>query len=397
MSLQNNFPAKTALFQLAFRPLILAGTLLSIATMSWWGFFWFQPFNWQPHGGPIWWHGHEMIFGFGFAIAAGFLLTAVQSWTGVRGLQGKPLVFLAITWLIPRLLIAFGSGMPAELIAAIDLVFPGLVTVAMAYPVIKVQQWRNLMFIPILAVFTLLNASSHWGVITAQPEIAIYSLHSAIMLFVLLIAILGGRVIPGFTANSTGYDKAQPKRWLEWVSIGSILLLGVITYIGLPNIPRPLVAMLCGIAALAHSWRFLRWGFQYCWRTPLLWSLQLAYLFIPLGFLILTLQSMGLSANNSAAMHSFTVGAMGGMILAMISRIVLGHTGRRLELPRWIVSAYVLVMSAAVFRVLTPLVFPNLASWGIAIAALLWILAYGIFCIRYGPMLLKPRVDGKPG
>ena len=140
------------IWRLAFRPLFLGGTLFSVIAMAWWTHFWLQPLNWQPHGGPIWWHGHEMQFGFGAAIVVGFLLTAVATWTGVTGLRGKPLVALALTWLLGRLLLAFGMGFPAWLIAVVDVAYPVLASIAMAYPVIKVKQWRNIMFVPILLI-----------------------------------------------------------------------------------------------------------------------------------------------------------------------------------------------------------------------------------------------------
>ncbi|RLA02673.1 MAG: NnrS family protein, partial [Gammaproteobacteria bacterium] len=154
-----------AILRLAFRPLFLGGTLFSIFAIGWWIYFWLDPFSWQPHGGPIWWHGHEMIFGFGVAIVTGFLLTAVQSWTGVIGLRGKPLAALALTWLAGRILVAFKLGLAGWVIAAIDVSFLMGAAVAMAYPIIKVKQWQNLMFIPILTLLAITNATSHWAIL----------------------------------------------------------------------------------------------------------------------------------------------------------------------------------------------------------------------------------------
>ncbi len=338
-----------------------------------------------------------MLFGFGFAIVSGFLLTSVQSWTDIKGLQRTPLALVVATWISSRLLMAFETGLSGEVIAAVDLSFPICVTAAIAYPIIKVKQWRNLMFIPMLLALTLLNAKSHWGVNTDQPGLAMQSLHSTIVVFVLLIAILGGRIIPGFTASSTHFKNRPTSQWLEVTSIGSIILLAVALYIGFHNIPSPLATLLCGVGTLANGWRFLRWGIQYSWGDPLLWSLHLAYAFIPLGFLFLTLQSAGFTISTSTAIHSYTVGAMGGMILAMLSRITLGHTGRPMELPRPIIPAYLFILSAGLFRVVLPAGFPVLTQWGITIAAVLWIFAYTLFSLFYGPMLVKSRVDGKPG
>ena len=387
------------LLRLAFRPLFLGGTLFSIIAISWWSYFWITPFNWTPHGGPIWWHGHEMLFGFGAAIVVGFLLTAVQSWTGVIGLRGKPLALLAITWLLGRLLLAFGTDyhLPNWFIALGDISYLLLATIAMAYPVLKVKQWRNLMFVPVLFVLTLLNASGHWAVINDQPQLATQALHGTIILFSLIISILGGRVIPAFTANTTQCAKQAPIKILEVTAIVSIILLILIAFIGFNNVSPHLLLLISSIAALSNGVRFSRWGFQHCKSEPLLWSLHTAYIFIPLGFIMLALHSLGLMDNTSAALHSITVGSIGGMILAMISRVTLGHTGRQLNPPRLMTFAYLCVFLATLIRVIIPAWFPNFTIWSIGLAGCLWIIAFSLYFYYYTPMLLTARVDGRPG
>ena len=399
LNIDNNAEALAipAPLRLAFRPLFLGGALFSIIAIGWWVYFWLQPFAWSPHGGPIWWHGHEMLFGFGAAIVVGFLLTAVQTWTGVIGLRGTPLLVLVSSWLLGRLALAFASADSGWWIAAVDLSYLLLATLAMAYPVIKVKQWRNLMFVPMLLLLTVLNAVSHWAVLTGQAGLAIQALHGTIMMFVLFIAVLGGRVVPSFTSNGTGCRKLPPIRWLEVVSIISILCMLVLALVGFARVPSVLLVCVAGIAAVANGWRFLRWGFQYTAAVPLLWSLHLAYVFIPLGFLLLGLYGLGLLDNISAGLHSFTVGSIGGMILAMISRVTLGHTGRQLQPPRLMSLAFILIIIAAVVRVLLPAGWPVLTSWGIGISGLAWLLAYGLYAFFYAPMLVKARVDGSPG
>lgn len=389
--------AITPLLRLAFRPLFLAGTLFSIIAIAWWAYFWVYPNDWSPYGGPVWWHGHEMLFGFGAAIVVGFLLTAVQSWTGVIGIRGKPLAALVLMWLSGRLLLAFGSALPVWLIAAADVSYLLFASIAMAYPVIKVKQWRNLMFVPMLFIMASLNVVSHWAVITEQPQLAIQSLHATIMLFALIISIVGGRVIAAFTANTTGCERTQPVQWLETVSIVSIMFMLIIAFYGFANVPLVLLFIFSSVAALSNGGRFLRWGFQYSWSDPLLWSLHLAYAFIPLGFIALALHSAGLMDNVSAALHSFTVGAIGGMILAMISRVTLGHTGRPLNLHKLVPLAYVFILSAAIIRIVLPAWIPELSSWAIVTAGILWVLAYGVYIFVYAPMLVTTRVDGNPG
>lgn len=385
------------ILRLAFRPLFLGGALFSVIAMLWWTVVWLHPVAWQPYGGPIWWHGHEMLFGFGSAIVVGFLLTAVQAWTGVPGLRGGLLGVLTGSWLLGRLLLAFGSGLPTWLIVVSDLSFLLFAGTAMAYPVVKVKQWRNLIFVPMLLVLALLNGASHWGVLSERSDLAQQALHGAILLTTLFIVVIGGRVIPLFTANGTGCQRQPTWRWLEVLSSGSIILLVVIAFAGFSRVQAEIMVPLCAGAALVNGWRFLRWGYQYSWRVPLLWSLHLAYAFIPLGLLALALYGAGLLSSVSIALHCFTVGAIGGMILAMISRVTLGHTGRPLRPPQAMTAAYVLILASATVRVLVPALFPLYTQWGIGVAGLLWVAAYGIFCYHYGPMLLTARVDGGAG
>jgi len=399
INIDNNSKALAipAIFRLAFRPLFLGGTLFSVLALCSWILFWLQPFNWSPYGGPIWWHGHEMLFGFGSAIVAGFLLTAVQSWTGVIGIRGIPLVALAILWLLGRIVIAFDFALPNYLIATIDISFLFFVCIAMAYPIIKVKQWHNFMFIPILLSLTFLNALSHWAVLNDQYAIAVQSLHATVMLFTLVIAILGGRVIPVFTEISTDCTKAQPIILLERISIISIMLIVVIALIGFNIVPMSVTLIVSLVATVSNSIRFLRWGGQHCWSIPLLWSLHLAYAFIPLGLLMLVLHSIDLIHNISAIFHSFTVGSIGGMILAMISRVTLGHTGRPLELHPLLVFAFIFILTAAIIRVLMPVLLIDFYTVSIAVSGILWVLAFSIYLYVYAPMLLKSRIDGQPG
>lgn len=387
------------IFRLAFRPLFLGGVLFSVIAIAWWTYFWLVPTHWEPYGGAVWWHGHEMLFGFGAAIVVGFLLTAVQAWTGVTGLRGTPLAVLALLWLSGRLVLAFGAtfSLPNWLAGLIDVSFLLLASLAMAYPVLKAKQWRNLMFVPILFVLALLNATSHWAVISHQFSIATQALHGTVILFALIITILGGRVIPAFTANTTRCARKAPIKWLETTSLFSIILLLLIAFIGFDTVPTELLLVVSVVAALANAWRFSRWGIQHSLSVPLLWSLHIAYIFIPVGFAMLALHSIGLMQNTSAALHSITVGAIGGMILGMISRVTLGHTGRQLAPPKIISLAYLFIFVAAIVRVAVPAWMPQFSLWGIAIAGVLWVCAYSIYLVFYAHMLVTPRIDGQAG
>ncbi|MBL4705803.1 MAG: NnrS family protein [Flavobacteriales bacterium] len=399
INVDNNQTALAILpiLRLAFRPLFLGGTLFSVIAIAWWIHFWLKPTQWMPYGGPIWWHGHEMLFGFGVAIVTGFLLTAVKTWTGVAGLRGKLLGAFVSIWLLGRILISFGNGLDGWIIASVDVAYLIFAAIAMAYPVVKVKQWRNLMFVPILLILASLNATSHWAVLSNDPLLATKTLHATIILFTLIIAILGGRVIPALTANGTGKPKLPAINLLEITSIVSILFLVAIALIGFNQVDSKFLLNVSIIAAAANGLRFLRWGIQHTWTIPLLWSLHLSFIFIPSGFILLALYAAGLMDNLSAALHSFTVGAIGGMILAMISRVTLGHTGRPLKPHSLISVAYIFILLSAVVRVALPAWMPEMYSLSIGLAGVLWILAYAVYLFFYTPMLVTTRADGRPG
>ena len=385
------------ILRLAFRPFFLFGALFSMLCIAWWVFAWSFPVDWTPYGGRIWWHAHEMVFGFAPTIVVGFLLTAVQNWTGVPGIRNKPLGLLVLSWLIGRLVISMGHVLPVGVVISFDLLFLPCAALAMAYPVLKVKMWRNFIFVPILLMLALLNGISHWGVHNDNIQLSIQVMHAAIMLVTLVVAIIGGRVIPMFTANGTGTPKILPLKWLELSSLFSLLLVIAATLFGFDTEKNLFVTLIFAIAAFLNSWRFLRMGFWQCWKVPLLWSLHLSFAFIPLGLIALTLYSAGLLDSNSAALHCFSVGTIGGMILAMTSRVTLGHTGRPLQPPKAMSLAFILILLSAVLRVVIPGWFPVFMNWGIGLAGIFWVIAYAMFCFYYGPMLLSAREDGRPG
>ena len=383
------------LFRLGFRPFFLFGALFSaLAMLGWLG----QLNGWFALPGisnPIWWHAHEMLFGFGAAIVAGFLLTAVQNWTAHPGVRGWPLALVVGLWAIPRgLLPWFGESNVTLMV--MDLAWLPLCTWFLARPIIVTRQWRNLFFVPLLLVLTLLNTACwRWH---AEWPLVEHILLATVLLFTTLIAVMGGRVIPFFTARATGTEKALPLPWLERIALASlwlILLLWLVLptqwVIGIQMFPLYIVA------AGAHLYRQLRWRPGTTVAQPLLWSLHLAYLFIPLGLTALATRTAGWPIALSLASHLFSAGSMGAMILGMIARVSLGHSGRALQIGRRITAAFALVILSALLRVLLPLCWPDLTLTGWNLSGWSWVAAYSLFIWVYTPILTSPRADGRPG
>lgn len=382
------------LFRLGFRPFFLLGALFScLAMLGWLG----QLNNWfalPGIGNPIWWHAHEMLFGFGAAIVAGFLLTAVQNWTAHPGVRSWPLALIVGMWVLPRCLLPW-FGEDNLILMALDLAWLPLCAWFLAKPVIMTRQWRNLFFVPLLLILTLLNGASWlWRDEWSAVE---HLLITTVLLFTTLIAVMGGRVIPFFTARGTGQEKASPSPWLERGALASLWLILLLWLLPDSWTNSLYMVPLYIVAAGLHLGRQLRWRPGTTLAQPLLWSLHLAYLFIPLGLLALAAQAAGLPLSLSLASHLLSAGCMGTMILGMIARVSLGHSGRALHVGRRITLAFALVILSAFMRVLLPLYWPSLTLTGWNLSGWSWIAAYGLFVWVYTPILTRPRADGRPG
>ena len=383
------------LFRLGFRPFFLLGALFSCLAM----FGWLGQLNgWLQLSGlsnPVWWHAHEMLFGFGASIVAGFLLTAVQNWTAHPGVRGWPLALVVGLWALPRCLLPWVGEGNVVLMAA-DLAWLPLCAWFLAKPIIITRQWRNLFFVPLLLILTLLNGASWlWRDDWLTME---HLLITTVLLFTTLIAVMGGRVIPFFTARATGTEKAVPLPWLERGALASLWLIMLLWLLLPPAWTTSLYMVpLYIVAAGLHLWRQLRWQPKSTLSHPLLWSLHLAYLFIPLGLLALSAQAAGLPITLSIASHLLSAGCIGTMILGMIARVSLGHSGRALRVGRRITAAFALAILSALLRVLIPQLWPAFTLVGWNLSGWSWIAAYGLFVWVYAPILSQPRADGRPG
>ncbi len=384
-----------ALFALGFRPFyLLAASFTALALPIW--LLVLSGHIAMPMPGPYW-HAHEMIFGFAVAVIIGFLYTAGRNWTGIPTPSGKTLAALALLWLSGRVAMAVGSGHNEELIgqlvsALIDIAFLPAAATALAQVLIKARSKRNYFVIGLLTVLALCNLAFHlarFGLIDVPP---LRFLWCALGLIVLLETIIGGRVIPMFTASALrGVRQWQhPRLNLAAIALTGIALLAWVLDLGVVAAPISLAA------ALAQFIRSIGWNPWATRRTPLLWILHLGHLWIPVGLTLLTAVQLGWLPH-STAIHAFGIGATGGLIIGMITRTALGHTGRMLVAGRIEIAAYTLVQLAAVSRVLTLVLIPTAVMFGLQLAASLWAIAFALYVYRYFPLLTRARPDGKPG
>ena len=386
------------LLRQAFRPMFLFGAAFSAIAMLLWGLILAGQLNIQPVGQVLFWHSHEMLFGFACAIVIGFLLTAVQNWTALRAPHGKSLLLLTLLWLCGRLLLLFGQGLPLWLVAAVDLSFLPLAAWLLAKPLLAVKQYRNLFFVPVLLLLTACNLIMYLGLYLGRYDLQQLGSLNAIWLITLLMAIVGGRVIPMFTANGTKTPKVEALLWLDRAALGSLWLIFVLHFFSLaPLLPSSLLSGLFAFSALLTAIRCVRWKIWLTFRVSLLWSLHLAYWFIPLGLALFALRYAGFAVSQSIALHALTAGAMGSMILSMMARVSLGHSGRLLQPKQIMAWAFLLVALAGISRTLLIWLLPahtfSLLWLGIAC----WVLAYACYVLVYFPVLTTPRADGRPG
>lgn len=336
-----------------------------------------------PVIGPFAWHGHEMLFGFLAAAIAGFLLTAVPSWTNTPPVRGAPLSGLLALWLVARIDLWDGAAAGWGVFA--DVAFlPGVAAIAAArigWPG-RLRQW-----LPVLAVIAIAAANAAWHA-SAHVEwlAASHTLEVTTMAIALLIAVIGGRITPAFTRNRLRQEGRDPsprdddaRDWLALVASAAVLL----AVVAWPAAAPPLA----GAAALAHAVRLYGWAGSRVAHDPLLFVLHMGYGWLVLGYAVYALTPLVAGWAGALALHGLLAGAAGTMTLAVMSRATLGHTGRILRAGPVLTSAFVAVQLAALAR----LSGPWLGSTAWVLAGLLWSAAFGSFVAYCGPMLLRPR------
>ncbi|WP_321389550.1 NnrS family protein [Emcibacter sp.] len=376
-------------FSGGFRPFFLGAGLLAFLFVPLWLAAFLSLSDHLTFALSLDWHTHEMLFGYFGAVVAGFLLTAIPNWTGRPPLSGPPLILLFLLWLAGRLVMA----MPGH---ALDLLIDGAFLVIMTgvalREVYKGQNWRNIPVVVFIALYALSNIAFHLE--RLQKIDADFAVRGGLSVLILLISLIGGRIIPIFSGNWLSqqnlpvgikpfglYDKLT-----LMVTAGTLILWTAAVY---PAVTGALFVL----SALLQGYRLLRWQ---CWtirQNALLLALHVAYLWLPVGFLLLgaDLLDVGLPFGQTEGIHALTAGLMTMMTLAVMSRAILGHTGRPLEAGKAGTIIFGLICFAALLRICAPLSGQYqpllLAAGG------LWSLGYLIFLIHFGRMMLLPRQD----
>ncbi|MGM0552983.1 MAG: NnrS family protein [Pseudomonadota bacterium] len=344
---------------------------------------------------PSIWHAHEMLYGYAFAVIAGFLLTAVRNWTGIATLQHWPLLGLVLVWCVPRLLAPTGLPLALEAMATLDLLFGLVLAAAVATPVIRARQWMQLPVIAIPLLLTLAHALFYLGALRSWGWAVQAGLELGLYLIVLLILVMGGRVVPFFIEKGVDHPvRLRQRSWMVVVIPAALFAFALVQLVA-PSGPLPGL-LAAGLTALLLL-RLYDWHTRWLWRKPLLWSLYLGFAWIALGFALETFGPLT-PLHPSLATHALAYGGIGLVTLGMMSRVALGHTGRDVfHPPRWVGVSLALVAIGAVARVLLPLAWPGLYTTWVGLAQVLWVLAFLLFLVLYARPLILPRVDRRPG
>lgn len=387
-----------ALWAQAFRPFFLFGAMFSALAVLLWVVWLNGLITWSPFGGPLFWHQHEMIFGFVGAIVVGFLLTAVQNWTGLRASHGLPLALLFSIWVVARICIALPFLYASTIVPVLSMGFYFMAALFMGRLLWRARNKKNYFFVLMLVVLGLLDLLSQYGISQSSLALQQSSIYAALFLIIQMMMIIGGRVIPMFTASGTATPKVPGIQWLDTsvyvLSFGAIPLMLLASQFPIYNTGAAVCLLL---AAAANSIRSVRWYTGAIWTVPLVWTLHVAYLFIPVGQALLAMHFLGFSVSFSAGIHAFAAGAIGNMVLTMMSRVSLGHSGRAITASQIVTVAFLFIGAAAIMR-LTSALFPDLPYLPlILLAGGLWAIAYTLFVVAYCNILLSPRADGRPG
>lgn len=373
---------------LGFRPFFLAAALMAALWVPLWLFVYLAKLA-LPLGDATAWHAHELVFGFAGAVLAGFLLTAARNWTKRPTPSGRRLGLLLSLWLAGRVVMLFGGALPSLVVLIVDVAFLPAVAIALAVPLLAAKNRRNYAFVPMLLVLAGIDVVFHLG----SYAVVRAAMHASVGMIVLFLVVMGGRVIPFFTRSACPGVVVTTHAWLDWTCAVTTAAYGVAQLVDLATTTHVL-ALVAGGANLA---RVVGWNTRATLGNPLLWVLHLGYLWIGLGLVLIGLSAWVPALGGSAPTHALTVGALGTLVIGMMARVSLGHTGRPLVAPPSMRIAFLLVTLATLLRVVPPLVSVELVPASLVASGVAFSLAFALFVVAYAPLLTRPRVDGAPG
>lgn len=380
----------------AFRPFYFLGTLYAPLLVSVWLGAYLGTWEVPAAGTPLrLWHGHELLFGFAAAIIVGIVLTALPSWAGTEEIRGGRLALLVLLWLAGRIGFWAAPWLPAAVPAMLDLPLFPAVFLMLAPQLARAPNRLYLLLLPILLALATANAAYHCGILAADERLAGLGLRGALYAIVVLYVLKGGVLTPIFSGNAlreTGRGGQAPFNLeLEMLAVGVVLLLAALDLAAAPSIWIGLAALAC---ALVHAARTARWQGWLLYDVPLVFVMHLGFAWLIFAFLLKAVAELGGPVPEAAWVHAFTVGSLGLMMLGLMTRVSLRHTGRPLVVPASMKLAWGMMFAAALIRLAATV--HGLGAWAVALAAVLWGLTFVLYFLRFAAVLLRPSLPRRP-
>lgn len=380
-----------ALWLRGFRPFFLGASIVAILAMAIWLAVYLFQFPIPVTGiSTMQWHAHEMIYGYTMAVIAGFLLTAAWNWTGQKTASGAGLAAIFAFWLLGRVFMLTGTQ-HLVYAAAADLAFMLGLGFAVARPIIRVRQTRQLAVLLIVALLTAANLVFYLGAAGYLPRGAHIGIHGGLYLVLGMILFMGRRVIPFFTERGVGYPvELKNSRWNDTATfvVFPAFMVSEVFFSG-----HAAGAVLAAGLFSLNSLRVSGWHTLGIWKKPLLWGLFAAFMMINLGFLMRAL-TLVTAIPELLCIHAYTVGGIGILTLSMMARVALGHTGRNVHQAPPITSILLITMVVTtIIRVLFPITDPSNYQFWVAVSGILWIISFSLFALVFTPMLVSKRID----
>lgn len=375
------------LLRLGFRPFYLLASAFAVVAIPLWlanyfGMLHFESIN-------LLWHMHEMVFGFAIAVVIGFLFTAARNWTGLWTPRGYTLALFSLLWIAGRVAMAIG---PPSVAALFDVPLIPCVAIVLYRLMRRSGNLRNIPLVGILTLISLANLLYHLAALNVLSIDATRPLQGALLLVILLSTVMGARVIPGFTASAAAVKTtSHPK--LDLLAASTFAICFIAWTLGAPGVVTALFSF-AGISA--HFARMRGWQSMQTRHYPLLWILHLAYAWIGAGVLLLGLSSLGY-VSNSSALHAMSIGAMGSLIIGMLTRTTRGHTGQKISAGKADVAMFAAIQLGAILRLCANLHSHGLRDTFLIFSGSLWSITFLLYLIVYAPALVRPRIDGREG
>ncbi|GAA6185253.1 NnrS family protein [Aliiglaciecola sp. NS0011-25] len=391
--------SKSPVWMLAFRPFFLMGAMLALVSVGYWLLILTGYTAWQLTIPATLWHAHEMLFGFAGVVAVGFLLTAAQTWTGVPSISGTPLIWLTFIWLAARfcffILVPDFANLNLYLVMMLQLIWWLGAIATLANMLFKAKNKNNYPLLAVLVVLCALNTFYLALILNHDLQYALATVDTAVLIMTLLIGIVAGRVIPFFTAKGLQLAKQVSTPKIDIALLYSSILAIALFFISKLFLNDINPALGFTLVAVLHLIRSYFWWNKGVLNVPLLWSLHISYFTLSVGLFLVALSLSSELIPFQDALHLITIGTIGMMILAMMTRVSHGHTGRPLVIPHFMAVAFALVMVAGIIRSLFPLFIESYLAW--QLSAVLWLVAFLLFLIHCIPILTRPRIDGRRG